>query len=247
MTALFLSDVHLRDCESVKAKLVIRFLGEVASRFNQLFILGDLFDVWPGTDAFLARKFRPVLYAIRSLVDGGCRVHYVEGNHDFCLGRFFCDSLGVNVYPREVVVSLGGRSVYMAHGDLGNPREYGYRLARRLLRASPIQMARSFLPSGLIYEFGSKTSQLSRRYSPTSETSSNRIREVYRQAATNLFARGFEVVIMGHTHLPDDFVIEVCGKLRRYINLGDWVTNFTYLEFDGQEFYTKKHPITSDH
>ena len=57
MTAIFLSDVHLRDSGSVKARLVIRFLQEVASRFEHIFILGDLLMSGPGLTLISCDRF----------------------------------------------------------------------------------------------------------------------------------------------------------------------------------------------
>src|SRR4051812_8375031 len=98
MSAIFLSDVHLRDSDSVKTKLVIRFLQEVASRFENIYILGDLFDVWPGTNTFLVQHFDPVLKTLKNLVERGHQLHYIEGNHDFRLGAYFSKELGIKVY-----------------------------------------------------------------------------------------------------------------------------------------------------
>lgn len=246
VTAIFISDVHLQDSESLKTRLVVRFLDEVVSRFNKLYILGDLFDVWPGTDAYLARRFRSVLSSIKNLSENGCEVNYVEGNHDFCLGKFFRDSLGVEVHDQSCETTLGGRRIFMAHGDLGNPKEFGYRILRRALRAKPVQLTRSLVPGSWIYELGKRSSQVSRRYQgPINLSREQKTREIYRKTASEILKRGFDLVIMGHTHIPDDFRIQIGPSTKRYINLGDWVRNFTYLEFDGVDFYTKSHPIAA--
>lgn len=227
----------------MKTRLVVRFLGEVVSRFNQLYILGDLFDVWPGTDAFLVRKFRLVLGALKNLSSAGCQIHYVEGNHDFCLGRFFEDSLGIQVHPVSFEVMLGSHRVFMAHGDLGNPREVGYRILRKFLRAKPVQLTRTLVPGSWIYELGRRSSEFSRGYQASDEANQQTTRKIYRQTALSILEGNFDVVIMGHTHIPDDYRIQVAGRPKRYINLGDWVRHFTYLEFDGSNFYTKTHPV----
>ena len=243
-TALIFSDVHLRDASSVKTKLVLRFLQEKASQFQKLYILGDLFDVWPGTNAYLVRTFRPVLEALRCLVRDGHEVHYLEGNHDFRLGQFFKDSLGVRVYDREIIEEWHGKKIYMQHGDLGNPKEVGYRALRYVLRHDLVQwVATKVVPSEWVYRLGQNSSQLSRDYQKRHISEDDRIRAIYRATAEQLFAKGFDYVLMGHTHLPDDFKVQIGSRTCRYLNTGDWVRNFTYLEFDGKEFHSRTHPV----
>jgi UDP-2,3-diacylglucosamine hydrolase len=43
--------------------------------------------------------------------------------------------------------------------------------------------------------------------------------------------------IFGHRHLPLEIQINSKSK---YFNLGEWVNNFTYGEFDGKSFLLKK-------
>ncbi|MBI1861948.1 MAG: UDP-2,3-diacylglucosamine diphosphatase [Deltaproteobacteria bacterium] len=246
MNAIFLSDVHLQDSSSVKARLVIRFLDEVVSRYSHLFILGDLFDVWPGTDGHLAKKFRPVLSSLRNLTERGCEIHYIEGNHDFCLGPFFRESLGIQVHEKQFLGNLGGHRVLMLHGDLGNPKQHSYRVLRKVLRSAPVQLFRRMIPGQMVFDIGRKTSRMSREYQgPINERRESTIREIYRDSARQLWAEGFDTVIMGHTHIPDEMISIVANRTRRYFNLGDWVKNFTYLEFDGINFYTKRHPVVA--
>ena len=41
----------------------------------------------------------------------------------------------------------------------------------------------------------------------------------------------YDYFIFGHSHMPLDVELNPKSK---YINLGDWITNFTYAEFDGE-------------
>lgn len=246
MTAIFLSDVHLRDCDSVKTKLVIRFLQEVASRFERIFVLGDLFDVWPGTTNYLIKRFDPVISTLRGLVSDGHEVTYLEGNHDFRLGKYFSQELGIRVFPDAHSEQFGDKRAYLAHGDLGNPKDLGYRCLRYVLRRNMLHQALRAFPEDLIFRVGLKSSQMSRKYQQRSPKIDTQIRQTYRRTAEQIFQEGFDVVIMGHTHLPDDVTTLVGSRSCRYINLGDWVSHFTYLEFDGSQFYTKTHPV-KDH
>lgn len=242
MTAILLSDVHLKDANSVKTRLVIRFLQEVASQYDRIYILGDFFDVWPVTTGFLARKFRPVIAVLKGLVHDGHEIHYFEGNHDFHLGNYFTD-MGIRIYPNFSAECWEGKRVYLAHGDLGNPKDLAYRALRRFLRAPLTRGVLPFTPQEWLFQMGMKSSQWSHDYQFKRGRNECLIRKVYRRSAERFFQQGYDIVVMGHTHLPDDFVTTVEGRLCRYLNTGDWVKHFTYLEFDGAKFYTKTHPL----
>lgn len=248
MTAIFLSDVHLVDGDSVKTRLVIRFLQEVASRFEKIFVLGDLFDVWPGTTDFLLKNYKPVLDTLSSLVRDGHEVHFVEGNHDFRLGNYFTKELGIQVHSDSYEEVWKEKRVLMMHGDLGNPRDFKYRILRTLLRQDVLHLALRAIPSEWIYKVGRKSSQLSRGVQSRriNEKLESTVRQIYRSTAEDFFRRGADVVLMGHTHLPDDVTTTVSGRKCRYINTGDWVKNFSYVEYDGDNFYTKNHPVISN-
>lgn len=244
MTAVFLSDVHLLDSSSVKTKLVTRFLQEVAANYERIYILGDLFDVWPGTNEFLIQNYQSVIDVLGQLVKDGVKIHYVEGNHDFRLGEYFSKTLGIDVHPDHWEETWGERRIYMAHGDLGNPKEVGYRVLRRFLRLDWLHLAVRQMPGEWLYQVGRKTSQVSRQMQSLPPERVESIRTVYRTTAHGLFEKGYDVVIMGHTHIPDDYTAQVGSRTCRYFNTGDWVRNFTYLEFNGTDFYTKSHPVT---
>jgi UDP-2,3-diacylglucosamine hydrolase len=47
----------------------------------------------------------------------------------------------------------------------------------------------------------------------------------------------FDYFIFGHRHYPIDFTL---NEKSHYINLGDWIRNFTYATFDGNKVELKK-------
>lgn len=60
-----------------------------------------------------------------------------------------------------------------------------------------------------------------------------RLMERYRKLAEEKFrySPDLDVLIVGHNHLPDHYSFSLAGKMRSYFNLGDWVKNFTWLEY----------------
>jgi UDP-2,3-diacylglucosamine hydrolase len=136
-----------------------------------------------------------------------------------------------------------GRKIYMAHGDLGNPSEKSYHALRYVLRTRVIQKVLGTIPPPLLFRLGEGASRLSRNFQKKVPPDEAKVRLIYRETAKGHFAAGYDVVIMGHTHYPDHFTWNEAGRECHYYNLGDWVKNFTYLEFDGSEFYTRTHPV----
>ena len=47
----------------------------------------------------------------------------------------------------------------------------------------------------------------------------------------------FDFFIFGHRHFALDFKL---NSHSRYINLGDWIRDFTYAYFDGNDLYLRK-------
>ena len=115
MKAIFLSDIHLQDAHSEKTQAVLSFLNEKSAQFPHVFILGDLFDVWPGTSNFLVSTFKPVMEVFKALVQKGCQLHYIEGNHDFRLGKYFESELGVKVYTDSYEFVSNNKKIFFTH------------------------------------------------------------------------------------------------------------------------------------
>ncbi len=198
---------------------------------------GDLFDVWPGTSEFLLSRFKPVVDVLKRLVDEGHELHYIEGNHDFRLGQFFESELKIEIHPDTHEEVWRGRRIYMAHGDLGNPRDLGYRALRYVLRHDATHAIARLVGAKTVYQIGSKSSEMSRNYQKRSPEIETAIRLTYRNAAERIFREG----MTRRHHGPYPFARRLPranrGKtlsIPQYRRLG--TSFFTYLEFDGEEF-----------
>jgi UDP-2,3-diacylglucosamine hydrolase len=53
-----------------------------------------------------------------------------------------------------------------------------------------------------------------------------------------LETKHYNYLVFGHRHLPMKVTV---GKNSEYVNLGDWITYFTYGVFDGETFELKKY------
>lgn len=136
--AYFISDLHLgaryRGLDPGREALVLRFLEEKASTGSHLFILGDLFEFWMEYARFVPKEHFRILAALEMLSRSRVEVHYLSGNHDFNLGAFFRDQLGLVVHSDEIRMELQGKRLLMLHGDGLAPSDWKYRIMKKVLR-----------------------------------------------------------------------------------------------------------------
>ncbi len=225
---IFLSDAHFTGENRDNQDRLIRFLESERENLATLVLLGDLFEFWFGFDGYIYREYVPILEELKSLSHQGVRIKYVEGNHDFCLGSFFEEDLRAEVYAEEMEESLGGKRVYIAHGDRVNPRDYGYRLFRRALKNRfSYALMRGVGPT-LSMKVAKRLSARSRRKNHSQPISHI---PIFRTFAMNKFREGIDVVILAHSHYPEEVLERIDGREKAYFNVGDWITCFSYLRY----------------
>ena len=212
------SDLHLGCPSSGAARHFDRFLDEVAGSGRALCINGDGFDLLQSSSVGLATVGFPVLGRLQDLARSGVPVHYVLGNHDVALEHVLLD-LTFHVSPFLNLTS-GGRRIRIEHGHLHEPfyvrfpglYELGGRLARNAL-----------LVRADAYELWARAQQrVDDRRRGSDEP------YPHHAAALDLFRRGFDAVVFGHTHQPER--TELDGGL--FVNGGDWLRRRTMVTVD---------------
>jgi len=154
-------------------------------------------------------------------------VTYIGGNHDFWIGSYLSDEIGMKVSREPLEAEHQGLKIYMAHGDGISAGDRGYRVLKSILR-NPV----SIKLFGLIHpdigrEIARFTSRSSRARMPKADIDCKEKLRIYREyvaAAEVKFAEGFDLVIFGHIHSP--FIQRSGG--RTLAVLGDWIENFSY-------------------
>ena len=86
-SSLLIADLHLASSEEDKTNLFIKFCQEQASKVDQLFILGDLFNTWLGDDLSIS-SYQNVITHLKKL-STVTDVFVMTGNRDFLLGSNF--------------------------------------------------------------------------------------------------------------------------------------------------------------
>jgi len=236
---LFISDLHLGiftpEEERKREQKLVRFLRESLHTGDRLFIVGDLFDFWFEYKTVIPKEYNLVLTCLRELTDGGIRIDYIAGNHDFWAGGFFKNQLGLAFHPEPITEIIDGKTFYIIHGDGLKKNDRGYRLMKRIFRNKVNIFLYRWLHPDIGVPLAKWFSHLSRNYTAHRDYGNN---QEYIAFAEQRFAEGIDFVIMAHTHDPFEYT-NPAGK--RIINIGDWITNYTYTEYADGVIALKKY------
>ncbi|MBN2030247.1 UDP-2,3-diacylglucosamine diphosphatase [bacterium] len=219
----FISDAHLggknHSAEEQQEKLLLDFLGYVGQQGETLFILGDLFDFWFEYRSVIPRRYFKVLFALKALIDQEVEIHYITGNHDFWMDTFFPEDLHIQIHDKPLDIQIEGKRFHIAHGDGLAKRDVKYRMFKKILRHPfHIRLYRILHPD-LGFAFADFCSRLSRNHRKIEDRDAE-----YINYAKIRFQEGFDGVILGHTHSPQEYR----ESNKTYINTGDWMSHFTY-------------------
>jgi UDP-2,3-diacylglucosamine hydrolase len=229
----FLSDAHLGvdspAQESLREARLHAFLASLPGRAEALYIVGDLFDFWLEYATAIPRRHFRTLAALQRLRESGVRIVYMNGNHDFWLGRFLSESLGVETRYDAVTVDAQGHRIWLHHGDGLMSGDLGYKALKRVLR-SPISIALY----GLLHpDLGIPLAHAVSRWSRTSRPDRPLAAEpLWQRIAVPRFSDGFDTVMVGHFH----HALERREGGRAFFVLGDWMEAFTYVRLEGGVF-----------
>lgn len=199
---LVIADLHLDVKRPKTIMAFLRFMKNVARRYAELVILGDLFDNWVGDDENRADDM--VAAELKLHTSTGRRVLLMRGESDILLGKRFADACGAELIEDPIVIEVAGRPILFGHGHLwctGNPALDAQRAKmmspdwqREVLRHPPEE--RLTIIENLNHTC-LKNCELAGQdvTSFTEKISERAVADAARQAAV-------ELVIHGHTHHP---------------------------------------------
>lgn len=226
----FISDAHLgaepAAAEAERADRLHRFLDSLPGRASRLVVVGDLFDFWFEYRTAVPRRAFATLAALRRVVDAGVAVDYLNGNHDFWLGPFLSESVGVRTVDGALTLEHDGRRLWVHHGDGLVGGDLGYRLLRRVIRHPASIGAYGLLHPDLGIPLARAVSHWSRDSRPDPPFDGERL---WREIALPRFAEGWDAVLIGHFH----HAWHRAEAGREFFLLGDWMTRFTYVRLEG--------------
>ncbi len=215
----FVSDLHLHPGEPATAAAWARYLATTPA--DAVFILGDLFEAWPGDDCALAPGFAAECATTLREAAGRRALHFLHGNRDFLLGDDFARLTGLRLLADPTVLAFGATRVLLSHGDALCLDDADYLRFRAQVRApewTAAFLARPLAEREAVAREMRAQSQARHREQPTHADVDTAMACRWLQAADA------QVLVHGHTHRPAAH--DLGDGLRRLV-LSDWDADAT--------------------
>ena len=217
LTSLIISDLHLTNVEEDKIDFFGKFCKKYASKADQLFILGDLFNTWIGDDVSLL-SYKAVIDILKDLSQS-TKVFVMVGNRDFLLSKQFESESGCKLISGPYLLEHNDDKFLLIHGDSLCTDDVNYQRLKRVLRSPITQFIFLKLSKGFRLKL---TGQLRKKSIEAQSYKTEELMDV-NQKTTDLLMSNYKDfdLIHGHTHRQKTHIEE---RYTRYV-LGDWSSN----------------------
>ena len=235
----FISDVHLGLPSKVSSlereRLLLRWLDEVSPNAGAIFILGDLFDFWFEYKTVVPKGYTRLLGKLALLSDQGLRFFFFVGNHDLWMKDYFETELGIPIYHQPKAVCIDQKTFWRGHGDGIAPKgkDQGYKFIKKIFIHPIFQRLFQGIHPDIGIALGSYLSRRKKKKDGKLDFQFfGENKEWLVQYSQEILDKGqqFDFFIFVHRHLH--MQVSLAPHKAHYINLGEWVTQFTYALFE---------------
>ena len=234
----FASDQHFGapspEESKVREEKFVRWLDQIKHDAAVLFLLGDLFDFWFECKTVVPKGFIRVLGKLAELRDSGIPIHFFVGNHDLWMQDYFEKELNIPVYHKPKEFTFHNKTFFIAHGDGLGPGDKGYKRMKKVFTHPISKWFFRWLHPDLGVSLAQYLSVKNKLISGAEDVVflGEDKEWLVQYAKQELQAKHRDYFVFGHRHLPMDLAL---GQNSRCVNLGDWITYFTYGVFDGEK------------
>jgi len=227
-----ISDLHLCASRPELTSLFRHYMENIAPQSNQLFVLGDLFELWIGDDCLLeappqSKFYLDILSIFKSYSKNHGELFFIHGNRDFLLAEKFEALSGGKLLQEPYLFKIQNKNIAFIHGDSLCTDDVAYQEFRKMVRNPQWQAQFLALPISKRIEIASDIRQQSQ---DAQKKKSNEIMDV-NQDSVNAFISKHQLdwLIHGHTHRQATHKFMIDEKQVRRIVLSDWGEQGFYL------------------
>lgn len=224
-----ISDVHL-GTYGCHAKHLLTYLNSIEPK--KLILNGDIIDIWQFSKRYFPKSHLKVIKKIMDMASNGVEIIYITGNHDEMLRKFSGTTIGNISIVDKAVLELNGKKAWFFHGDvfdvsiqnakwLAKLGGYGYDALTVINR----------MVNWCLEKRGKERYSLSKKVKNSVKGALKYINDYETVISDLAIENGYDYVVCGHIHQPKKEHKENKHGSTIYLNSGDWVENFTALEY----------------
>lgn len=243
----FASDFHLgfdgkyssRDREA----MVVSWLDSISVDAEAIYLLGDIFDYWFEYNEVVPKGFALLLGKLRELKNKGISIYFFTGNHDMWVFNYFEEELGIPTIRKPIIKEIFGKKFYLAHGDGMGEISFLDKLMKHGFSNKILQwlFARIHPNSGIkLMKYFSNLSRNSHSEYDSEVNLENETLVLYAKKFLITDAT-IDYFVFGHRHIVLNIQLDESNS--NFINLGDWITHFSYGVYDGEKFSIKYYEV----
>jgi UDP-2,3-diacylglucosamine pyrophosphatase LpxH len=224
-----ISDIHL-GTYGCHAKQLLTYLNSIEPK--TLILNGDIVDIWQFKKRYFPKSHLSVIKKIMDFAADGTEVYYITGNHDEMLRKFADTSIGNISIVNKLVLDLDGKKAWFFHGDVFDISIQNAKWLAKLggWGYDVLTLLNRFVNWGL-EKLGKERYSLSKQIKNSVKSAVKYVKDFEKVAADLAIENGYDYVVCGHIHQPKMLVMENKHGTTTYLNSGDWVENFTALEY----------------
>ncbi len=224
-----ISDVHL-GTYGCHAKQLLTYLNSISPK--KLILNGDIIDIWQFKKRYFPKSHLRVIKKIIDMAADGVEIIYVTGNHDDLLRKFSDTSIGNIAIVDKAILNLDGKSAWVFHGDVFDASIQNVKwLAKLGGHGYDLLILLNQFTNWCLEKMGKEKYSLSKKIKNSVKGAIKYISDFEKIATDLAIEKGYDYVICGHIHQPKMVNIKTKHGKTTYLNSGDWVENFTALEY----------------
>ena len=235
----FASDFHLGspnfEDSRKREKKICLWLDSIKHEAKEIYFLGDIFDFWFEYKTVIPKGFERIKGKLCELNDNDIKLHFFPGNHDLWTFGYLKEEIGLIIHKNPLIKEINGKTFYMAHGDGLGKGDIKYKIIKTIFHSTICQYIFSVIHPNIGIWLAKKWSNRSRKNGGFNKSEIvtkqliNFSKKILKNKKINYF-------IFGHIHKPIEIELNPSCK---YINIGDCITHFSYLELDESNLLIK--------
>lgn len=227
MKSIIISDLHLSPARPEITRAFNQFIDGFPEEVGELFILGDLFEIWLGDDDPSAFS-QAVIQSLKKLARSGIRIYFQAGNRDFLVGDRFSRETGCKILPNFSVHNIREHRILLTHGDLLCTDDIAYQKFRKRIQFPLTIWVLKHLPLKVRQRLALKIRSIS---TEEAKNKPENIMDVNQEAVRGSLKKfNTTTMVHGHTHRPKVHEFEVDGSQAKRFTLGDWDVYLWWVE-----------------